>query len=201
DLWRRVLSQAVLRPYSRRRRLLQPLGPWSDSLDRWTWLLSRTSLILFHRTASNLSIYRPINSRSHRTFRRDLHHNWTGPLPGDVQRASVDLHPRTAYVTVTGTAPVDPPDPETLPASILHIWRELAADMDNECGWVPEYIYIDGDEQVLLEALEKGKLRMISDGSFKQQVGTAAVQLWTRGHLGFWHPVWLVVQGEQVEVS
>ncbi|CAJ1931066.1 unnamed protein product, partial [Cylindrotheca closterium] len=30
DLWRRVLSQAVLRPYSRRRRLLQPLGPLEE---------------------------------------------------------------------------------------------------------------------------------------------------------------------------
>ncbi|CAJ1969840.1 unnamed protein product [Cylindrotheca closterium] len=177
DLWRRVLSQAVLRPYSRRRRLLQPLGPWSDSLDRWTWLFSRTALILFHRTDNNLAIYRPINTRSHKTFRRDLHHTWTGALPGDVQRASVNLHPRTAYVTVTGTAPVDPPDQESLPASILHIWRELAADMDDDWGWVPEYIYIEGDKQVLLEALEKGKLRVISDGSFKQQVGTAAVQL------------------------
>ncbi|CAJ1946478.1 unnamed protein product [Cylindrotheca closterium] len=169
----------------RRRRLLQPLGPWSDSLDRWTWLFSRTALILFHRTAASLAIYRPINSRSHKTFRRDLHHTWTGTLPGDVQRASVNLHPRTAYVTVTGTAPVDPPDPESLPASILHIWRELAADMDDNWGWVPEYIYIEGDKQVLLEALEKGKLRVISDGSFKQQVGTAAVQLQTRrgGHV------------------
>ena len=30
----------------------------------------------------------------------------------------------------------------------------------------------EGDKQVLLDALEKGKLRMVSDGSFKQQVGT-----------------------------
>ncbi|CAJ1953065.1 unnamed protein product [Cylindrotheca closterium] len=185
DLWRRVLSQAVLRPYSRRRRLLQPLGPWSDLLDRWTWLFSRTALILFHRTDKNLAIYQPINLRSHKTFRGDLHNTWTGALPGDVQRASVNLHPRTAYVTVTGTAPVDPPDQESLPASILHTWRELAADMDDDWGWVPESIYIEGDEQVLLEALEKGKLRVISGGSFKQQVGTAPVQLRTRrgGHV------------------
>ncbi|CAJ1945325.1 unnamed protein product, partial [Cylindrotheca closterium] len=133
----------------------------------------------------NLAIYRPINSRSHKTFRRDLHHTWTGTLPGDVQRASVNLHPRTAYVTVTGTALVDPPDPESLPASILHTWRELAADMDDDWGWVPEYISIEGDKQVLLEALEKGKLRVISDGSFKQQVGIAAVHLRARrgGHV------------------
>ncbi|CAJ1953157.1 unnamed protein product [Cylindrotheca closterium] len=108
-----------------------------------------------------------------------------GTLPGDVQQASVNLHPRTAYVTVTGTAPVDLPDQESLPASILHIWRELAANMDDNWGWVPESIYIEGDEQVLLEALEKGKLWVISNGSFKQQVGTAAVQLRTRpgGHV------------------
>ncbi|CAJ1934778.1 unnamed protein product [Cylindrotheca closterium] len=165
DLWRRVLSQADPRPYSRRRRLMQPLGPWSDSLDRWTWLLSCTSLILFHRTGNNLAINLPINTRSHKTFRRDLHHTWTGTLPGDVQRASVNLHPRTAYVTVTGTTPVDPPDQESLPASILLIWRELAADMDDDWGW--------------------GKLWVISNGSFKLQVGTAAVQLQTRrgGHV------------------
>ena len=185
DLWRSVLSQAVLRPYSRRRLLLQPLGPWTDSLDRWTWLLSRTLSILFHRTDSTLAIYRPINSRSHKTFRRDLHQTWTGPLPKDVQRASVNTHPRTAYVTVTSTASAEPPDLTSLPASILHIWKELAAEMDDDWGWVPEYIYIEGDEQVLLEAMEHGKLRVVSDGSYKQQVGTAAVQLRTRrgGHI------------------
>ncbi|CAJ1955438.1 unnamed protein product [Cylindrotheca closterium] len=57
--------------------------------------------------------------------------------------------------------------------------------MDDDWGWVPEFIYIEGDEHVLLEALEKGKLQVISDGSLKQQVGTAAVQLRTRrgGHV------------------
>ncbi|CAJ1934642.1 unnamed protein product [Cylindrotheca closterium] len=57
--------------------------------------------------------------------------------------------------------------------------KDLAADMDDNWGWVPEYIYIEGDKQVLLAALEKGKLQVISDGSFKQPVGTAAVQLQT----------------------
>ncbi|CAJ1947173.1 unnamed protein product [Cylindrotheca closterium] len=117
---------------------------------------------------------RPLSSRS-----LDLHQTWTGPLPKDVQRASVNLHPRTAYVTGTGTAPVDPPDPESLLASLLHIWKKLTVDMDNHWVWVPEYIYIEDKEQGLLEALEQGKLQVISNGSFKQQVGTAAVQLRT----------------------
>ena len=178
-LWRSILSQAVLRPYSRRRLLLQPLGQWTDSLDRWNWLLSRTESILFHRTSDTWELFRPINARSNRTFRKGPHQSWTGALPNDVQRTSVELHPRTGYVTVTGTG--------TSPTSncgILHIWRDLAEEMDDDFGWVPEYISIEGDEQVLLDALEKGKLRMVSDGSFKQQVGTAAVQLRTRrgGH-------------------
>jgi len=33
----------------------------------------------------------------------------------------------------------------------------LAEEMDDDFGWVPDYISIEGDEQVLLDALEKGK--------------------------------------------
>ena len=186
-LWRSILSQAVLRPYSRRRLLLQPLGQWTDSLDRWNWLLSRTESILFHRTSDTWELFRPINARSNRTFRKGPHQSWTGALPNDVQRTSVELHPRTGYVTVTGTGTSPTSNCGTLPDSILHIWRDLAEEMDDDFGWVPEYISIEGDEQVLLDALEKGKLRMVSDGSFKQQVGTAAVQLRTkRGGHAIW---------------
>lgn len=52
--------------------------------------------------------------------------------------------------------------------------------INEQYGWVPEHIKINGSEQELLEALRKGHLRIISDGSFKNRIGTAAVQLRTK---------------------
>ncbi|CAJ1966070.1 unnamed protein product [Cylindrotheca closterium] len=87
-------------------------------------------------------------------------HTWTGPLSGDVQRASVNLHPRTSYVTVKGISQPSPTDilrnchghstGRSTRSGVLagldpsHL-EGIAADMDDDWGWVPEYLYIEGD--------------------------------------------------------
>ena len=178
DLWRRVLNQTVLRPYSNNRRLLEPLGPWTDSVDRWNWLLSLSASRLFHRINGTWESYLPIHSRTTSTFRRAQHQPWSGPTPSDVQRVTVEIS-RNSYVKLTGRGNAEDFSDEP-PSSILQTWREWASEMSAEWGWVPEQIHIEGDEDVLLGALRDGTLRMISDGSFKSKVGTASVQLRTR---------------------
>ncbi|CAJ1970459.1 unnamed protein product [Cylindrotheca closterium] len=48
DLWQTTLSQALLASNGPHHPLQQPLGPWSDPLEDWNWLLSPTTG-LFHR--------------------------------------------------------------------------------------------------------------------------------------------------------
>ncbi|CAJ1927586.1 unnamed protein product [Cylindrotheca closterium] len=48
-------------------------------------------------------------------------------------------------------------------------------------GWVPDEIEVHGDEAALADALIQGRLRIISDGSYKNDLGTAAVQLLPKG--------------------
>ncbi|CAJ1934091.1 unnamed protein product [Cylindrotheca closterium] len=48
DLWQTTLSRALLASNGPHHPLQQPLGPWTDRLEDWNWLLSPTTG-LFHR--------------------------------------------------------------------------------------------------------------------------------------------------------
>ncbi|CAJ1940186.1 unnamed protein product [Cylindrotheca closterium] len=63
-----------------------------------------------------------------------------------------------------------------LPSDVLRATTaaELCTD---HYGWVPDEIEVHSEEATLADALLEGRLRVISDGSFKNELGTAAVQL------------------------
>ena len=52
--------------------------------------------------------------------------------------------------------------------------------MNDKFGWVPENIQLIGSEDALKEALRNGHIRAVSDGSFKANIGTAAVMIRTK---------------------
>ncbi|CAJ1941753.1 unnamed protein product, partial [Cylindrotheca closterium] len=53
----------------------------------------------------------------------------------------------------------------------------MAVEYRKELETVPDEIEVHGDEATLADALLDGRLRVISDGSFKNELGTAAVQI------------------------
>ena len=114
------------------------------------------------------------------------------PLPSDVQRATVALVPNDmevegfpperirCFVKLTGVgkeASQTPPLPPT--ASVLKQWQYQMTLCDDHYGWVPDSLTMEGSEQALLLSLVSGTLRIISDGSYKDGIGTAATQLVT----------------------
>ena len=62
----------------------------------------------------------------------------------------------------------------------LHGREAASAEVTEYFGWTPDEIEIEGDEGRLVEALLSDRLCVISDGSYKQNLGTAAVQLLPR---------------------
>ncbi|CAJ1934649.1 unnamed protein product, partial [Cylindrotheca closterium] len=84
------------------------------------------------------------------------------------------------WVLLTGTGlPTLPPSDPT--PSILNAWQTSADLCTDYYGWVPDEIEVHGDEAALADALIQGRLRIISDGSYKNDLGTAAVQLLPKG--------------------
>ncbi|CAJ1938274.1 unnamed protein product, partial [Cylindrotheca closterium] len=104
---------------------------------------------------------------------------WTAPLPPDVLCATVCPITGSGSVLLTGTGRASEPAPTTSP-SILQAWQTAAELRTDYYGWVPDEIEVHGNEATLVTALVEGRLRVISDGSFKNGLGTAAVQLLVR---------------------
>jgi len=77
-------------------------------------------------------------------------------------------------VTITGTGRAAKPIPPS-PPSLLSAWKSDRKRSLKSHGWVPDEVTVVGSEERLVKALLKGKLRVVSDGSYKDQVGTAAV--------------------------
>ena len=194
EIWRSCLQESVIKPHDNTRGLRQRLGKWNDDFDRWPWLFSPSENALLRRFGSCWTTLVPVSYRStNRTF-------WipqgliprTQPIPLDAVRVSVDIskhrHPisraQPFEFCSTGTALItglgDPKD-EPLPIlKLLDRWQQLQDLMVGQYGWVPEHIRIQGSEAELIEALQNGHLRIISDGSFKNEIGSAAIQLRTK---------------------
>ncbi|CAJ1957324.1 unnamed protein product [Cylindrotheca closterium] len=199
-VWQENLTRALLVSDGTQRLLRHPLGPWFDPLDNWNWLWSSTQG-LFHRQGHRWQHYRhhrsPTRSlqwdytRSDQLPGRNQPHNesadngacflpapfWTQPLSEDVCRATLHITPSLGTLALTGigTEPLQPHH-DSQP-SLLAAWMAVSAEVTEYVGWTPEETEIDGDESLLAEALLKDRLCVISDGSYKLGLGTAAVQL------------------------
>ncbi|CAJ1939402.1 unnamed protein product [Cylindrotheca closterium] len=101
---------------------------------------------------------------------------WTAPLPSDLLCATVRPITGSDSVLLTDTGRASEPSPPNSP-SILQAWQTVAELCTDYYGWVPDEIEVHGEEATLADALLEGRLRVISDGPFKNELGTAAVQL------------------------
>ena len=191
-VWRSTLTSAFLRPGSRA--LLKPLGNWHDDIHRWRWLYSPSLRRVFHRQGHGwMSCPRLLTKTRpemfiYKTFRgfRDK------PLPADVHRATVDLVPQDmevegppperirCFVKLTGVdKESSQSSPLPLTAPVIEQWHYHQSLCDGHYGWVPDSLTMEGSEQELLLSLIGGTLRIISDGSYKDGIGTSATQLVT----------------------
>ncbi|CAJ1960207.1 unnamed protein product [Cylindrotheca closterium] len=105
---------------------------------------------------------------------------WTKPLPDDVCRVTTQpLHGLEEIVILEVGLEHQSPRPVPQP-SLFTAWETASAEGDEYFGWTPKELEIVGDEGRLVEALLSGHLCVISDGSYKRDLGTAAVQLLPR---------------------
>lgn len=185
-LWQATLSNLLIHNVVNDLRLAEPLGDWTDDIARWDWRFSCSSKTLFRRLPrGNWEILRPSSTRTRvqsRTFQSSLLSCPTSALPPDCCRASVQSHSPTSgeSVVLLSTGSQLPPVVTTHgPQSISELWREVHSHISAHRGWVPDELRVVGNEDDLVFALFAGTLRIIGDGSYKQGLGTAAVQLTT----------------------
>jgi hypothetical protein len=204
-LWQDTLTRSLLASDGPQRLLRQPLGPWYDPIEDWNWLVSPTHGV-FHRHGQVWKHYSRLeggrtSSRRFRlgssmslTMQRKRPHSdvepasalapsapfWNKPLPEDVFRATLQPARSSDEVVLTGIGLAKRSlQPDSQP-SLFAAWQAASAEVTEYFGWTPDEIEIEGDEGRLVEALLSGRLCVISDGSYKQNLGTAAVQLLPR---------------------
>ena len=105
---------------------------------------------------------------------------WNKPLPKDVFRATLQPARSPEEVVLTGIGLAKRSLPPDSQPSLFAAWQAASAEVTEYFGWTPDEIEIEGDESQLVESLLSGRLCVISDGSCKQNLGTAAVQLLPR---------------------
>ena len=186
-LWRETLTQTLLQDTSGSRRLRSSLGDWSDDFSLWDWLFSPSTSQLFHRHGHvwiRFDSLPPSRTCQHSFVLPCVPSFRVHPLPPDVGRATVDYlesslqHSDRPVLFLSGVGTSDDPLPD--PSGLVQArWRSLGSQISGTLGWVPEELVVEGDERLLVEALQLGVLRVVSDGSFKDEVGTAAAQILT----------------------
>lgn len=118
-------------------------------------------------------------------------------LPQDILRVSIQINPTTTgtsqdIISITGVGKqLQVIDDIPRSPSLHAAWKEAATLMTASYGWVPDRIVIKGDEEFLYKCLMNGTLRMVSDGSFKNEMGSAVVQLRPKAN---GHAIWIYCQ-------
>ena len=118
-------------------------------------------------------------------------------LPDDIERSSIianlsssgSLHKMVSVTGLGGSFQVSCESQRS--PCVKEAWKEAFQLISDNYGWVPERIIIQGDERFLFDCLMEGKLRVISDGSFKNKLGSAVVQL---RPLAKGHVIWVYCQ-------
>ncbi len=190
-LWRKALETTVLGHGGSSLKLSTPLGVWTDSLDCWSWFHSLHDRCLYQRVDGRWWRYNAQSTRRNNFTRSALALPVAPPPLHQLRRATVDELPspalsRSFHLTGIGVAS---PSPSSQHATVADAWRDLRANAPDD--WLPERMVVDGDEAKVARALEKGSLRIVSDGSFKQMYGAAAVRITTRSMK---HSIWITCQ-------
>eukprot|EP00978_Attheya_sp_CCMP212_P033691 scaffold137243_cov47-Attheya_sp.AAC.1 len=155
--------------------LRQPLGRWMENAAPMEWSFSPSSRTLFRSTPEGFATYANPITRSQRitsTKRFLSQRNIVSQLPADCAPAVVFTHGSDPAFRVNGAMSKDPStlDTTTPTTRLPTILRE-----DKETStWFPQLHHIEDNGQAIARSIRKGQAVAVSDGSFKDEQGTAA---------------------------
>jgi len=163
DIWRKWIRIAFL---GRGRRLKVPLGAWFNMDNMWPWYVSSDGG-LFQCDSGNWFSYEPVIRRNRLpTFEG----NRRACRPyGSLRQATVIF--KGDRIVCTGSDSILAPDTQ-LSSTFLEVLRA-----DKDIAWCLYDLHIQ-DKEGLISAIKEGTAMAISDGSYKDTLGTAS---WTIG--------------------
>ena len=182
--WESALIHCFADLYSTEKKLRRPLGPWTGAAKKdWNWFYSEAEQRVYHYENLGWRGYSRISRRSQRVrlqkfIKRDdiLEED----LPEDARIATIERSQIQDLVRLTGIGEVDDdtqPDAEEHPTTIVDaLLQQPEADQ-----WAVESLDCTDNGMSMAEAIIRGTARSVSDGSFKDEIGTSAFTVHAEG--------------------
>jgi hypothetical protein len=174
-LWQQALQAMFLHPTATtERKLQQLLGPWDPDISaQWKWLYSAAEDRVYHFEGGGWRVFSKIPARVQRLrslrFLRQEHITPTSRADGVLATIS-----RTRDgVRIKGVAPLSPGvtnQPETTPC-FIRAALDLLKKLDK---WSVQSADVVDNGRSIAAAIIRGSTRAVSDGSFKNAMGTSA---------------------------
>jgi hypothetical protein len=170
SVWKRVLAQLC----GRERRLIQPLGNWTDDgCEHWIWWYDASTETLF-RCSDGIS-YRYLDKSARPTRLAQWRFNEqifeTAEVPASATPCTVVKQGQ--FLLFQGTSSRQNIPIPNRPLSFFHsFWEYLASESTN--AWVFERIQTQGSLESIVQSIRTGTCSCVTDGSYKDHHGTAA---------------------------
>lgn len=153
--------------------LLTPLGKWvNDDQSKWIWFYSPCDNQIYERRQTDWGVYHYLVSQrngQHKTF--TFSHD-SSDIPQDLQRATI-IQRNPSRILCTGWSKDKPTHVEEPSTTLLDAIESLPLTQQ----WAFEHFHCTDDGQVIADAIRQGTAVAVSDGSFKNELGTAALVL------------------------
>lgn len=166
-LWRAALQESVLTPQGH---LIFTLGLWlHPTPPEWQWFYAPDEERLYRREGEQVWYYPKLVARASRSAVLRFTSKFTGKvIPSTAERATVTQARSTIYLQ--GYA-ATVPEVHQSPTKSLH---QVLADLPSSAQWAVQQVRCSDNGAKIVEAIRNGTCIAVSDGSFKDEYGTAA---------------------------
>jgi hypothetical protein len=181
QIWREALSllckstRGVRTDDVRYRQLNNQLGPWIKT-PQWTWWFDAPSDCLFHSEGKTREYTRMSGKTRHQTakFQKGA---WVNEVPATAIPAVV--HTTRNYATIQRIMETQ----QSIQCEPVRTLRQRIDLLDRSARWAVESSsFTDRDVAGIISALQQGTAIAVSDGSFKNERGTASMIILGEGN-------------------
>jgi Reverse transcriptase (RNA-dependent DNA polymerase) len=169
-VWKRVIGHLC----GRDRQLLRPLGQWMrDECTHWIWWYDTPTETLFSRMDGASVQYTDRSARNTRQAVCRFHEQVTVAATVPMSATPCTVVKQGQFLLVQGTAAIFEEATSTATSQVFASFPEYLASI-NSNAWVFDNIQIQGSLDSIIQSIRTGTCSCVTDGSFKDNHGTAA---------------------------
>jgi hypothetical protein len=169
DEWRAALSLTFCGGHSSMR-LITPLGQWvDDDLPKWTWFYSPNEHRVYERRVTDWGVYRFLATQRNGRHKTFVYSNDSSDRPPDLQRATI-IRRNPSRILCTGWSK----EKSKQSVEINTTLEDAIESLPSSQQWAFQHFKCTDNGLTIAEAIRQGTAIAVSDGSFKNELGTAA---------------------------